>query len=63
MKKHCSKEPNTEFKVTIIRRGKSSLKVPLKEIPALIKNALIRFGLICLFFLIVGIVLGLLEIY
>lgn len=63
MKKHYDKKADTEFKVTIIRRGRSSLKVPLKEIPTLIKKALLRFALICLFFLIAGIVLSLLEIY
>lgn len=63
MKGNCKKELNDDFKVTIVRRGRSSLKVPFKEIPVLIKNALIRFGLICLFFLIVSIVLGFLEIH
>ena len=63
MKRHYEKEFSNDFKVTIIRRGRSSLKVPFKEIPVLIKNALIQFGLICLLFLIVSIVLGFLEIY
>lgn len=63
MKRQNEKDSGNDFKVTIIRRGRSSLKVPLEEIPALIKKALIRFGLICLLFLIVSIVLGFLEIY
>ena len=63
MKKNRKKESDPEFKLTVIRRGRSPLKAAPREIPSLIKNALLRFALIVLAFLTISLVLCLLEIY